>query len=179
MFGILLLASIIVAVASAILQLPFSFLSTLFGGAAGFSAGTVIAVLGTIAAGTVTRPISAAVTVLLYVDMRIRKEGLDLALRTAAGDGPLADSDFAAAWQPPRAGQPAAAAPAGPRRRAPDRRGCPAAVVNRAAAGPAAGTLPWSAGRTARTWPAPSCPRPSTTRTSRWPSGCSMRSAGC
>jgi len=112
-FGIILLAGLIVAVASAILQLPFSFLSTLFGGARGFSAGTVIAVIGTIAAGTVTRPISAAVTVLLYVDMRMRKEGLDLALRTAAGDGPLADSDFAAAWQPPRAGQPAAAAPAG------------------------------------------------------------------
>jgi hypothetical protein len=115
-FGILLLASIIVAVASAILQLPFTFLSTLFGGAAGFSAGTVIAVVGTIAAGTVTRPISAAVTVLLYVDMRIRKEGLDLALRTAAGGGPLADSDFAAAWQPPRPGQPgqpAATAPPG------------------------------------------------------------------
>jgi hypothetical protein len=112
-FGILLLAGLIVAVASAILQLPFSFLSTLFGGATGFSAGTVIAVIGTIAAGTVTRPISAAVTVLLYVDMRMRKEGLDLALRTAAGDGPLADSDFAAAWQPPRAGQPPAAAPTG------------------------------------------------------------------
>jgi len=112
-FGILLLTSIIVAVAGAILQLPFSFLSTLFGGATGFSAGTVIAVLGAIAAGTVTRPISAAVTVLLYVDMRMRKEGLDLGLRTAAGGGPLADSDFAAAWQPPRAGEPAAAAPPG------------------------------------------------------------------
>ncbi len=112
-FGIMLLAGLIVAVASAILQLPFTFLSTLFGGTTGFSAGTVIAVIGTIAAGTVTRPISAAVTVLLYVDMRMRKEGLDLALRTAAGDGPLADSDFAAAWQPPRPGQPAAAAPPG------------------------------------------------------------------
>jgi Membrane domain of glycerophosphoryl diester phosphodiesterase len=112
-FGIMLLAGLIVAVASAILQLPFTFLSTLFGGATGFSAGTVIAVIGTIAAGTVTRPISAAVTVLLYVDMRMRKEGLDLALRTAAGGGPLADSDLAAAWQPPRPGQPAAAAPPG------------------------------------------------------------------
>jgi len=43
----------------------------------------------------------------------MRKEGLDLALRTASGGGPLADSDFAAAWQPPRAGQPAASAPPG------------------------------------------------------------------
>ncbi len=113
-FGILLLASIIVSVAAAILQLPFSFLSTLFGGSAGFSAGTVIAVIGTIAAGTVTRPIGAAVTVLLYVDMRMRKEGLDLALRTASGGGPLADSDFAAAWQPPQPGQPPASAPPTP-----------------------------------------------------------------
>lgn len=112
-FGILLLATIIVAVASAILQIPFTFVSAVFGGAAGFSAGTVIAVIGTIAAGTVTRPISAAVTVLLYVDMRMRKEGLDLALRTAAGGGPLGDSEFDAAWQPPRPGQPAAAAPPG------------------------------------------------------------------
>lgn len=112
-FGILLLATIIVAVASAILQIPFTVVSAVFGGAAGFSAGTVIAVIGTIAAGTVTRPISAAVTVLLYIDMRMRKEGLDLALRTAAGGGPLADSDFAAAWQPPRPGQPPATAPPG------------------------------------------------------------------
>ena len=67
--------------------------------------------IGAIAAGTVTRPISAAVTVLLYVDMRMRKEGLDLALRTASGGGPLTDSDFAAAWQPPRPGQAASAPP--------------------------------------------------------------------
>ncbi|HTT50596.1 MAG TPA: hypothetical protein VMH35_04255 [Streptosporangiaceae bacterium] len=105
MFGILLLAEIIVVVAGAILQLPFGFLATLLGGRAGFSAGTVITVIGTIAAGTVTRPISAAVTVLLYVDMRMRKEGLDLALRTVSGGGPLSDSDFAAAWQPPGPGQ--------------------------------------------------------------------------
>jgi hypothetical protein len=124
-FGILLLAGIIVAVAGSILQLPFLFLSTLFGGSAGFTAGTVIAAIGTIAAGTVTRPISAAVTVLLYVDMRMRKEGLDLALRTAAGGGPLADSDFAAAWQPPRPGQPAAAPSAPPPGAPPTAAGAP------------------------------------------------------
>ena len=69
--------------------------------------------IGTIAAGTVTRPISAAVTVLLYVDMRMRKEGLDLALRTAAGGAPLADSEFAAAWRPPRPGAATRGRPAG------------------------------------------------------------------
>jgi hypothetical protein len=114
-FGITLLAGIIVAVAGGILQLPFTFLGAVSGSGVG---ATVIIVIGTIAAGTVTRPITAGVTVLLYVDMRMRKEGLDLALRTASGSGqpgsgqpgsgqpgsggPLAD-DFAAVWRPPSA----------------------------------------------------------------------------
>ncbi len=119
MFGITLLAAIIVAIAGGILQLPF----TVLGGLSGSGiAGTVIIVIGAIAAGTVTRPITAGVTVLLYVDMRMRKEGLDLALRAASGTGqpgsgapgpgqpgpgplggdPLGD-DFADVWRPPSA----------------------------------------------------------------------------
>ena len=80
-FGITLLAGIIVAIAGGILQLPFTFFGAVLGSGIG---GTVILVIGAIAAGTVTRPITAGVTVLLYVDMRMRKEGLDLALRTAS-----------------------------------------------------------------------------------------------
>ena len=121
-FGITLLAGIIVAVAGGILQLPFTFFGALSG--SGIAA-TVILVIGTIAAGTVTRPITAGVTVLLYVDMRMRKEGLDLALRTASGTGqpgngqpgngqpggPSGD-DFATVWRPPSAGPaPAPGAP--------------------------------------------------------------------
>ncbi len=71
-FGITLLAGIIVAVAGGILQLPFTFFGAVLGSGIG---GTVILVIGAIAAGTVTRPITAGVTVLLYVDMRMRKEG--------------------------------------------------------------------------------------------------------
>jgi Membrane domain of glycerophosphoryl diester phosphodiesterase len=103
-FGILLLAALIVTVAGAILQLPFTFLGTLASAGTRFSLGTVIAVVGTIAAGTLTRPISAGVTVLLYVDLRMRKEGLDLALRTAAGPGQPGGDEFAAVWWPPSAG---------------------------------------------------------------------------
>ena len=105
-FGITLLAGIIVAIAGGILQLPFTFFGAVLGSGTG---GTVILVIGAIAAGTVTRPITAGVTVLLYVDMRMRKEGLDLALRTASGagrpgsGGPLGD-DFATVWRPPSAG---------------------------------------------------------------------------
>ena len=110
-FGITLLAGLIVAIAGGILQLPFTFFGAVLGSGTG---GTVILVIGAIAAGTVTRPITAGVTVLLYVDMRMRKEGLDLALRTASGfgppgagqpgsGGPLGD-DFATVWRPPSAG---------------------------------------------------------------------------
>jgi hypothetical protein len=113
-FGITLLAGIIVAIAGGILQLPFSVLGAVSGSGIG---ATIVIVIGAIAAGTVTRPITAGVTVLLYVDMRMRKEGLDLALRTASGtgqagtgqpgmgqpgSGPLAD-DFATVWRPPSA----------------------------------------------------------------------------
>jgi hypothetical protein len=100
-FGILLLAGLIVLIAGAILQLPFTFIGSLVSPGAGFSAGTIIAVIGAIAAGAVTRPITAGVTVLLYVDLRMRKEGLDLALRSATGSGQASAGDFAALWRPP------------------------------------------------------------------------------
>ena len=106
-FGITLLAVIIVTIAGGILQLPFTGLGLVAGSGLGR---TVIIVIGTIAAGTVTRPITAGVTVLLYVDMRMRKEGLDLALRTASGTGQPGtgqgrrDDDFATVWRPPSAG---------------------------------------------------------------------------
>ena len=119
-FGITLLAGIIVAVAGGILQLPFTVVGAVSGSGIG---GTVILVIGTIAAGTVTRPITAGVTVLLYVDMRMRKEGLDLALRTASGNGragsgpsgsgqPGTGDDFATVWRPPSA-SPAPGSPPG------------------------------------------------------------------
>jgi Membrane domain of glycerophosphoryl diester phosphodiesterase len=108
-FGILLLAGLIVLIAGAILQLPFTLIGTLVSSGGGFSTGTIIAVIGAIAAGTVTRPITAGVTVLLYVDLRMRKEGLDLALRSAAGRSQASAGDFAALWHPPPDGP----APAG------------------------------------------------------------------
>jgi Membrane domain of glycerophosphoryl diester phosphodiesterase len=110
-FGITLLAGLIVAVTSAILQIPFSVLSALVGGsspffgggtyAGGTALGVIIGAIGGIIAGAVTRPIAAGVTVLLYVDMRMRREGLDLVLQTAAADGTAASGDeYAAVWRP-------------------------------------------------------------------------------
>jgi Membrane domain of glycerophosphoryl diester phosphodiesterase len=109
--GILLLAGLIVTIAGSILQIPFA----LGSGAAAFGTGalsghepslisTVLSAIGGIVAGTVTRPISAGVIVLLYVDMRMRKEGLDLALHTAAGSEQAPGDEFASVWRPPGAG---------------------------------------------------------------------------
>ena len=179
-FGILLLTAIIVLIAASVLRLPFSIISGVFSGGssvnpfggAGFittAAGhpsllaLIIAAIGSIIAGAITQPVSAGVTVLLYVDLRMRREGLDLALQTAASEGPLPGDEFATVWRP--TGQPGAsgrgqagrvrpgrgrdAATAGPRGRAAAARrpaprlpSHPARLPGRAAA-PAGGPAAW------------------------------------
>jgi hypothetical protein len=44
----------------------------------------VITNVGSVLASTVTAPFTAALTALLYIDLRIRREGLDVALARAA-----------------------------------------------------------------------------------------------
>src|SRR5262249_56585201 len=89
-FGITLLAGIVVAFIGGILQLPFSIVSSLAGGSGGFTtmfnagsttaavaAPTALSVairaIGSIIAATSTRPISARVTVPLYTHLPIRR----------------------------------------------------------------------------------------------------------
>jgi hypothetical protein len=120
--GVTLLAGLIVLVAALVLQIPFNLIARAAGGGgSGFAAFTdpsnvavlsvVITTIGTIVSGAITRPIEAGVGVLLYVDLRMRKEGLDLALQTAArhehAEGDDGD-EFVAAWRPPT-GNPSAA----------------------------------------------------------------------
>ncbi len=92
-FWILLLVNVLAGVIGAVLSLPFAFGSF----AAGFLTGDganinlfglvplMISALGSILASTITWPFTAAATVLVYVDRRIRREGLDLQLSRAAG----------------------------------------------------------------------------------------------
>lgn len=91
-FGIIILAGMIAFFVSSVIALPFS-AATQGGNAFGFGAPPVevstgsllIQAVGQIVAKTVTAPITAGVTVLLYIDRRMRREGLDVALaRTAA-----------------------------------------------------------------------------------------------
>jgi hypothetical protein len=114
LFGILLLTAIIVGVAADVLAIPFTVLEVVIGGGSsgilGMATSTSVAALivgaiGSILAGTVTRPIGAGVNVLLYVDLRMRREGLDLTLRDAARNQALTGDEFATVWRPPAAGQ--------------------------------------------------------------------------
>jgi hypothetical protein len=80
-------------------------------------AGLIIGAIGGIVAGAVSRPISAGVAVLLYVDMRMRREGLDLVLQTATASGePPTGDEFASVWRPgaPPTGQGPGTPPPGP-----------------------------------------------------------------
>jgi hypothetical protein len=95
-FGITLLTLLLVFIVNLVIILPFTILafavdgtalSELFTGAApNFGWGfLIIASIGSVIASSITYPITAGVTVLLYVDQRIRREALDLELARAAG----------------------------------------------------------------------------------------------
>ncbi|MEU1158117.1 glycerophosphoryl diester phosphodiesterase membrane domain-containing protein, partial [Streptomyces sp. NPDC005918] len=94
-FGIQLLAAIIANVIASIIVIPFTFIAGAVSGegVTGFLDNTgelgwtflIISGVGSIIGSMLTFPITAGVTVLLYVDQRIRREGLDLELARAAG----------------------------------------------------------------------------------------------
>jgi hypothetical protein len=94
--GIQLLAAIITYIVAAIIVIPFALLAAALGGdgLTGMLDGTggdvgwtflVVSGVGSVIGSTITFPITAGVTVLLYIDQRIRREALDLDLARAAG----------------------------------------------------------------------------------------------
>ncbi|MGH3323400.1 MAG: DUF7544 domain-containing protein [Streptomyces sp.] len=94
-FGVQLLAAILVLIVSSIIQMPATFIGMIAGGQ-GLSAMTdpapgngwaylIVVGIGAVIASTITFPIRAGVTALLYLDQRIRREALDLELARAAG----------------------------------------------------------------------------------------------
>ncbi|HMG28666.1 MAG TPA: hypothetical protein VK585_00920 [Jiangellaceae bacterium] len=87
-FGILLLVLLIAVIISQVISVPFSLPLFVVGDQPSdseFLLTLVISALGGIVASTITAPFTAAATVLLYVDRRIRREGLDIELARAAG----------------------------------------------------------------------------------------------
>ena len=89
-FGIGLLATLIAQVVASIIATPFSLIagfSGLFstGTTSTFSfSGLLLTGIGSFIGATLTRPFSAAVVALLYIDRRMRSEALDLTLSQAA-----------------------------------------------------------------------------------------------
>lgn len=100
-FGILALALVITVLIQMVLSAPFSIVQQVLFGVGGTTGavdsalstlflGQVIATVGAIVAGTVAQPFSAGVPALLYTDLRMRREGLDMQLQSTAGVGPMA-----------------------------------------------------------------------------------------
>src|SRR5690348_2390531 len=93
--GILLLTGIIVSIGQAAISFPLSALSSLPGAGQDNpyeNLGTVFTQLlitgvGSIVAGAVFYPFSAASSALLYIDLRMRREGLDVRLAQAVAQG--------------------------------------------------------------------------------------------
>ncbi|MER6035145.1 hypothetical protein ABT133_14725 [Streptomyces sp. NPDC001835] len=100
--GIQMLAGLIANIVSSLVVIPFALIAgaTAGGGMATFfttgaqNAGwtfLIISGIGSVIGAMITLPITAGVTVLLYIDQRIRREALDIELARAAGvqgDGP-------------------------------------------------------------------------------------------
>ncbi|GAB3124491.1 glycerophosphoryl diester phosphodiesterase membrane domain-containing protein [Streptomyces calidiresistens] len=92
-FGIQLLILILVLVVSGIIEFPLTFLAefvsnggtNMFVGSEMTWTYLLITGAGAVISSTITLPISAGVTALLYMDQRMRREALDLELTRAAG----------------------------------------------------------------------------------------------
>jgi hypothetical protein len=85
LFGTLLLASLLVGIVGGIAGAPFVIAAQFIG-----PAGWPLAAAGNAIAGIFTRPFVLIIVVLLYFDLRIRKEGFDLAVMVAEiAHGPL------------------------------------------------------------------------------------------
>ncbi|MFJ8086451.1 glycerophosphoryl diester phosphodiesterase membrane domain-containing protein [Streptomyces sp. NPDC096205] len=94
-FGIQLLAVIIANVVAMVIAVPFAVVALLVSddGVSNLLTGNaefgwtylIISGIGSVIGSMITYPISAGVTVLLYIDQRIRREALDLDLARAAG----------------------------------------------------------------------------------------------
>jgi hypothetical protein len=90
LLGLLLLVTLVTGVAGGILRLPFSITGQVFLASAdetgyGLVIYLLMTAIGTVISSAVLQPFSAAVSALLYIDQRMRKEAYDVELLTRAG----------------------------------------------------------------------------------------------
>ncbi len=111
-FGVLLLGALITAIVAALLSVPFSVVNSALTGSVDPTTGAiptvgvgaaVVSALGAIVSGTVTAPLSAGISGLLYIDQRMRREAFDLELARAAQspDAPVPGARADAGPPPP------------------------------------------------------------------------------
>lgn len=94
--GIMLLTTMLVGVLASLISVPFSLLGALVTIGQDTPYGSfwltllqlMITQVGSILSGAVLYPLSAAVTALLYIDLRMRQEGLDVELMRASSEVP-------------------------------------------------------------------------------------------
>ncbi|WP_283138469.1 hypothetical protein [Rhizohabitans arisaemae] len=84
--GILILTSLLVSVVGSAFALPFTLAGGFAVAAGGVTISAVLSGLGSVIYGMLGYPVIAGVTGLLYTDRRMRAEGFDLVLQTAAAE---------------------------------------------------------------------------------------------
>jgi hypothetical protein len=87
-FGITLLTMVIAGFVTLLIQIPFELLGGGLTGDPLAARALILSAIGGIVASTLIQPFSAGVRALLYVDRRMRAEGLDVALAAAATGRP-------------------------------------------------------------------------------------------
>ncbi|HLS74139.1 MAG TPA: glycerophosphoryl diester phosphodiesterase membrane domain-containing protein [Actinomycetaceae bacterium] len=84
LLGIMLLTTILVSVLVGILSVPFTMFATAFTSPDDIVLPLVLSSIGQLVGSALSIPVMAAVLALLYIDIRMRKEGLDVELARAA-----------------------------------------------------------------------------------------------
>lgn len=84
LFGIMLLTVVLVTILVSILSVPFSMVGSVLAIQDGILLPLVLSSIGQLVGSAVSIPVMAAVLALLYIDVRMRKEGLDVELARAA-----------------------------------------------------------------------------------------------
>jgi len=88
--GIYLLAYVAIAVVTQIIATPFSFVGGIALGAGQALVGNLVMTLGVAVSTIATTLFLGSIVALLYIDVRMRREGLDVELAAAAGEQPPA-----------------------------------------------------------------------------------------
>lgn len=87
LFGIMLLTTVLVSILVNILAVPFSLIGSFFAAQDQILLPLILSSIGQLVGSALSIPVMAAVLALLYVDVRMRKEGLDVELARAAQGG--------------------------------------------------------------------------------------------